>query len=349
MHGLPVCRCLSYDVRAVRNLRTNRGDMKAPPRILIVPVVLVAAAGAAWFLTRDTASDAWLGYVEGEALYVAAPVSGTLAARPVERGGQVAPGQMLFALDSRTSDAEAAQAAAGVASAQAQLADLGDARQRQPELDVSRAAQAGARAQLARAQADYARFAALAAKGFASRTQLDAARQARDVAAASVEQAQAEQRSGELTVGRQGQRAAAEATVMQAEAALRAQQRHRQEIAPVASVRGVIEQTFYSPGEWVPANQPVVSILPDDKRKIRFFVPQDKVAALRPGTQVHFTCDGCAGPQSATIRYIAPRAEFTPPVIYSEHARAKLVFMVEAALAPDKPLPVGLPVAVVAQ
>jgi HlyD family secretion protein len=90
----------------------------------------------------------------------------------------------------------------------------------------------------------------------------------------------------------------------------------------------------------------VVAIIPDDKRKIRFFVPQDRIAGLKPGAAVRFTCDGCGAARSATIRFIAPRAEFTPPVIYSEHARAKLVFMVEAALPVGQPLPLGLPVAV---
>ena len=320
--------------------------MKAPARVVIVAGGFAIAAGTLWYFTRADTPDAWLGYVEGEALYVAAPVSGTLASRPVERGGAVVPGQALFSLDPRTADADAAQAAAGLASAQAQAADLADARQRRPELDVIRAAEASARAQLARAEADFQRFSALAAKGFASRTQLDAARQARDVAAASVRQARAEQASGELTVGRREQQAAAQAGVAQAGAALRAQQRRLQEIAPTAAVKGVVEQVYYNPGEWVPANQPVVSLLPDDKRKLRFFVPQDRVAGLTPGTQVHFSCDGCGEGRTATIRYIAPRAEFTPPVIYSERTRAKLVFMVEAALPPDRPLPLGLPVAV---
>ncbi|MCH7628496.1 MAG: HlyD family secretion protein, partial [Proteobacteria bacterium] len=194
--------------------------------------------------------------------------------------------------------------------------------------------------------ADYARFSALAAKGFASRTQLDAARAARDVAAASVAQALAEERSGELSAGRAQQQQAAAAGVAGAAAALQAQQRRQSEIAPVAGAAGTIEQTFFNPGEWVPANQPVLALLPADRRKLRFFVPQNAVARLRAGQVVHFTCDGCGGARSATIRYIAPRAEFTPPVIYSEHARSKLVFLVEAALPVDKPLPPGLPVAV---
>lgn len=315
-------------------------------RLPILVLLAVLGGAAIWYFTRQTAPDPWLGYVEGEALYVAAPVSGTLASRPVERGGRVSVGATLFALDPRTADASAAQAAAQVAGAEASLSDLGAARERRPEIDVARAAEASARAQLVKAEADYRRFADLAAKGFASRTQLDAARAARDSAAASVAQAQAQQRSGELTVGRTAQQAAAAAQVQGAKAALAAEARRRQEIAPVSAVSGRVEQTYFNPGEWVPANQPVVSVIPDDKRKIRFFVPQDRVAGLRMGQTVRFSCDGCGGERTATVRFIAPRAEYTPPVIYSEHARAKLVFMVEAALPADKPLPLGLPVAV---
>lgn len=324
--------------------------MKAPPRPVIAAGMLGLAAIGFWLFSPPEEPVRWLGYVEGESLLIAAPVSGTLAQRPVSRGQTVQAGAALFTLDPATTDAESARLAAEVAAAQAQAADLAGGRERAPELDVSRAAAASARAQLARAEADFSRTSALAAKGFASRTQLDSARAARDTAAAAVRQAEAQLRSGGLSVGRPSQQQAAAASVSGAEAALRAADRRRQEIAPVASVAGVIEQTFYDPGEWVPANQPVLSLLPDDQRKLRFFVPQDRIAALKVGGAVRFTCDGCgAGERQATVRYIAPRAEFTPPVIYSERARSKLVFMVEASLAPGQPLPLGLPVAVVPQ
>ncbi|MEL0212094.1 MAG: HlyD family efflux transporter periplasmic adaptor subunit [Novosphingobium sp.] len=322
--------------------------MKAPPRPLIVLGVLaLAGAGYVVFGPRDK-PDRWLGYVEGEPLLIAAPVPGTLAARPVARGQAVAPGTPLFMLDPQTTDAESAQLAAQVSAARAQATDLAQARNRAPEQAATQASLASARAAEVRAAADFERISALAAKGFASRTQLDAARAARDTASAAVRQAQAVLASGGLSSGRPEQQLAAQASVGAAEAALRAQQRRREEIAPRATVKGVVEQTFYDPGEWVPANQPVLSVLPDDQRKLRFFVPQDRVAALKVGMPVHFSCDGCgADERTARISYISPRAEFTPPVIYSERARAKLVFMVEAALPPAQPLPLGLPVAVV--
>ena len=99
---------------------------------------------------------------------------------------------------------------------------------------------------------------------------------------------------------------------------------------PPAPSAARVEEVFYRPGEWVAANQPVVSLLPDDRVKIRFFVPEQEVARYRPGRSVRFACDGCAGGLAAKIFYVSPRAEFTPPVIFSRDSRDRLVFMVEA-------------------
>jgi HlyD family secretion protein len=95
----------------------------------------------------------------------------------------------------------------------------------------------------------------------------------------------------------------------------------------------------------VPAGLPVVQLLPPENIKIRFFVPQGIVAQIGIGQVVQVVCDGCGPQVAATVRFISPRAEFTPPVIYSREQRARLVFMVEAR--PDgrpEALRVGQPV-----
>jgi HlyD family secretion protein len=320
------------------------------PKPVIALIVLAIVAGAWWLLWPAPKQPAWLGYVEAETLYIAAPVAGRLADRSVERGASVAAGAPLFSLDPESTDADVARQTAEVAAARAGASDLTENRQRPAEVDVSRAAEAAAAAALTKAAHDFDRIAKLHARGFASRSQLDAVRAARDGAAAQLAQTRAQIRSGEISAGRSGQIQAGQAQVAGAQAALRGQLQRRREIAPLAPSRGVVEQTYYNVGEWVPANAPVVSILPDDKRKLRFYVPQDRIAGLRPGASVAFTCDGCGDERKAKISYIAPRAEFTPPVIYSERARAKLVFLVEALLpVSDKPLPPGLPVAVIPQ
>ena len=42
-------------------------------------------------------------------------------------------------------------------------------------------------------------------------------------------------------------------------------------------------------------------------------------------------CDGCARPFEAVVSYVSSQAEYTPPVIYSQGNREKLVYRVEAA------------------
>jgi len=46
------------------------------------------------------------------------------------------------------------------------------------------------------------------------------------------------------------------------------------------------------------------------------------------------TVDGMAGPVAGKISFISPKAEYTPPVIYSREVRDKMVFMIEMVFDP---------------
>ena len=93
---------------------------------------------------------------------------------------------------------------------------------------------------------------------------------------------------------------------------------------------GLVYDTFFVQGEWVPAGRPVVSLLPPGNIKLRFFVPETAVGAIKVGQHVTVSCDGCGTPIPATVSYVSPQPEYTPPVIYSREERAKLVFLIEA-------------------
>ena len=141
--------------------------------------------------------------------------------------------------------------------------------------------------------------------------------------------------------------AAAKAQVDQDQANLDQAKKRLDDLMPDAPEDGLIENTFFNVGEWVPAGTPVVSLLPPFRVKLRFYVPQEDVALARMGGAVSFTCDSCPPDLKAKIIYISPRAEFTPPVIYSQTARTKLVFLIEARPeATTVKLPPGLPITV---
>ncbi|WP_455733151.1 HlyD family efflux transporter periplasmic adaptor subunit, partial [Burkholderia stabilis] len=118
-----------------------------------------------------------------------------------------------------------------------------------------------------------------------------------------------------------------------------------------APAAGRVYDTLYRVGEWVQAGNPVVQMLPPQNLKVRFFVPEAAIASLAPGRAVAIRCDGCAADVPARITYVSSEAEYTPPVIYSNESRTKLVFMIEArpAVADAPKLHPGQPVSVSVQ
>ncbi|WP_353858864.1 HlyD family efflux transporter periplasmic adaptor subunit [Azospirillum formosense] len=282
------------------------------------------------------------GYAEGEYLRIAAPVAGTLDTLAVTRGGRVEAGAPLFALDRTGARAERDRLAAALAQALAQLADLRTGR-RPDELAVVAAQRAQAEAALRYSEAELARQQTLVARKVSSDDRLDAARATRDRDRARLEELTAQLAVSNLPA-RPDQIRAAEDAVAQAEAALAQADKRLAELAPPAPEAALVEDTLFNPGEWVPAGAPVVSLLPPSKRKLVFFVPEPLMARVRPGDRVTVRCDGCPPGLSARVTYVAPRVEYTPPVIYSVGSREKLVFRVEARLEDGAALNPGLPV-----
>lgn len=315
------------------------------PRVPVAIVVIAAIAGASawWVWGRDGADNGALsGYIEGEALYLSSSTAGPVTSVSVVRGQRVAAGQPLFALDAGPLAAQRDQAVAVLAEAGARLADARKG-QRPQELAVFDAQRAAAEAGLRQAQAEYNRIAPLVAKGIYAPARLDTVRAARDSAAANLKALTSQRNAGTLGARPDALRAG-EAQVQQARDALAAAQAQLDRTGPAAPAAARVEQVFFQSGEWAAANQPVVSLIPDDRVKVRFFVPQKDLARYRIGRTVGFSCDGCPAGLSATIDYVSPRPEFTPPIIYSRSSRDRLVFLIEARPNAPRTLSPGQPV-----
>lgn len=268
------------------------------------------------------------GYVEGEPLYLAAPIAGTVKAMYVVRGQDVAAGARLFEVDPQQPLSQRNQAAAELAAAEAQALDARKG-QRPAELSVLAANAAAAEAHARDAAATYQRMMKLVAVGVQSQQALDDARGAAETAEAQARAARRQQQVGQLGQ-RSDQIRAADARVEQAKANLAGAAARLSDNAPVATEAARVEDVFFQAGEWAPANQPILSLLPDSRIKVRFFVPERSLSGYHLGQTVRFSCDGCAKGLTAKIAYISPRPEFTPPVIYSREARDRLVYLVEA-------------------
>lgn len=285
------------------------------------------------------------GYVEGEYLYLAAPQQGYLKSLDSPRGSRVTAGQLVFAIETAPDDRALAESEARAESALQKLQNLKEPRRRSEiaalEADL-RSAQANQRLTLTELQ----RKEALVRKNFVSKAELDEARSAHDQAVAHVQSVQQQIATYRSTLGRHDEVRSAEADY---EAALAEAAQKRWVVdrkTVIAPDTGEISDTYYRPGEWISAGDPVASLLPDTRRRLRFYVPENVVAKLKPGQAIEATCDGCSNPIRGKIDFIAAQAEYTPPVIYSRDSREKLVFRVEAAapLEQSASLRPGLPI-----
>lgn len=291
----------------------------------------IAAAGLLGVVAAcgERAPPRLQGYAEGEFVLVAAPSAGKLLSLRVERGQQVRAGQALFTLERIIEQGAAVEAQARVQGAESRLANLVAAR-RAPEVDALRQQVAAAQAALALSEATLGQQQRLFADGFVSVARRDEAQAARDRDAAQLAAAQAQLRNATQSVGRTQEIEAARAELDAARAA-EAQARNRYDDKSLAApADSLVADTYFRVGEWVPAGAPVVSLLPPQNIKLRFFVAEPQLGRLHVGDPVSATCDGCGAPIAARVSFVSPKAEYTPPVIYSRESRAKLVFLVEA-------------------
>lgn len=312
-------------------------------QVFLVGGLLLAGAAIVALIVlapRMARAPTLTGYVEGEPLYLAAPVAGTVTRVSVSRGQEVAAGQALFVIDPAQVRAQYDQASAEAAAASAQADDVRKG-QRPSELAVFEANIAAAEARVRDARADLKRIEPLVRQGWYAPARLDDVKAAAETAEAQLRAARRQRDTAGLG-GRADQVRTADARVAQAAAAVAGAGARLSELSPVAPEKARVEDVFFHPGEWAPANQPILSLLPDARIKVRFFVPERSLSAYRLGRTVRFTCDGCAPGLTARIEFVAPRPEFTPPVIYARGARDRLVYLVEAR--PSARLNPGQPV-----
>jgi len=289
--------------------------------ILLPAAVLISSCS-------EKSADYFQGYVEGEYVLVSSPLAGRLEKLAVSRGQDVDRGRQLFVLEHAREQAAVSEAEQGVARARNILADL-EKGKRPTEISALEAGLERARVTYNLARDEFERRKLLFGQELIPREEFDRARTEMERGASSVTQLAAELETAKLGA-RPDLLDAARADVDRAVYNLQQARWQLDQKTQVAPAAGFIYDTFYREGEYVSGAYPVVSLLPPDHVKIRFFVPETILGRLTVGENISVSLDGREQAVEAAISYISPSAEYTPPVIYSREARSKLVYMVEA-------------------
>ena len=303
----------------------NYSRAKLFTRLSALAAVLFVAA------CSRPAEHRYQGYLEGEYIYVSSPLAGRLETLAVTKGSRVDTGAALFALERSAELATQRQVADQHRTAQARLEDLKKG-SRPTELATlaARLDQARAAAELSKLELD--RQAGLFKGHVISENDFDRTRLTHERNTGAVDELTAQIATAKLG-GRTDAIAAAESEVAAAAAAKERADWSVEQKTQSSPRAALVYDTLYRSGEFVAAGLPVVSLLPPENLKVRFFVPEAEFAALKAGASVQVNITGVATPLSAKVSYLSPQPEYTPPVLYNRENRSKLVFMVEAVFA----------------
>ncbi|MDR1561202.1 MAG: HlyD family efflux transporter periplasmic adaptor subunit, partial [Holosporaceae bacterium] len=216
------------------------------------------------------------GYVEGEYVYIASGSSGVLERIDVVRGQEVKVGHTLFAVDFISLESS-------LNLAQSEYDDLLKGK-RPEEIQIVKKQMEQAQVNLINAKRCYERHKGLVGIGAVSQAELD--EKTADYQAC---QAKVQELSAALDVANMGARKdalnVAKQKIIQAKKKL-------EDASPKTKQSGRIEEIYYHLGEFVEAGSPVISFLPFENVKIRFFIPQKILSKINFNQEIKITFSG---------------------------------------------------------
>jgi HlyD family secretion protein len=273
------------------------------------------------------------GYIEGSYTYLASAIGGTLEKLPVARGDQIKTHNLIFVLDQQPETDQLQQAQKNLAQTRQTLMDLKKG-QRQTVLEQIKARRAQTIAAMTLDRKTLIRYKKLYLKGAIDKQSVDTAQANFDRDMKKIKELNANLAEAKLGA-RTNQIKAQQEAVAAAKADVRQAQWALHQKTGDAPISALVFDTYYRVGEYVPAGQPIVSLLAPQNIELIFFIPEPLLSVISLGQIVQFGCDSCKEKTPAAISFISSEAEYTPPVIYSKAARDKLVYRVEAKIAPD--------------
>lgn len=286
---------------------------------LLSGLVLLALAAAGFWLYRRSGDHGLVlsGAIEARDVEVGSLLGGRVAAVHVEEGATVAAGQPIVTFETDLVEAQVREQEAVSAQAEAALAK---ARKGPRSEELART-----RAEWDNAERERRRLEDLRKEGIVAKQEYDDASTRAEVARKSYEELERGSRPEDL--------AAAEAALDREQQRLRYVRRQREEAVVKAPASGVVQSLDLRPGDLVPANRAVATILEPSQLWVRVYVPEPRLGLVRLGQAAAITVDSFPHREfPGRVVEIRDRAEYTPRNIQTVDQRSEQVFGVKVAI-----------------
>ena len=321
-------------------------------RVIPIAVVLLAAAGLAWWLTHRQPPSRGIvlyGNVDLREVDLAFNDSQRIASVLVREGDAVRKGQVLARLDTSRLQPQLAQAQAQAA-AQRAVVDRLHHGSRPQEIAQARANLTLAQADARQARDNYRRLEAVSDSSHGravSRQEVDNAKAQADVADARV----AVNRKA-LQLALIGPR---EEDIAQAEAMLDGEQAQvallEQELADAqlrAPLNAVVRSRVAEPGDMASPQKTALTLAITDPKWVRAYVSETDLGRVRSAMPATVEVDSFPGRRfEGWVGFISPVAEFTPKTVQTQELRSSLVYEIRVFVKdPGDLLRLGMPATV---
>jgi len=252
-----------------------------------LPLLMAAGAGGYWLMSGGTVSTD-NAYVQMDKVSVAAEIGGRITEVAVRDGQHVAAGQLLFRIDGEPYALSVAQADAAIDAARVDVGNLS------ASLAATGVAIRAAEEDIAFAEANFRRQAALMEQGFTTRAAYDAAKHAVDQARASLAQARADavEARAKLATGGSGINPQVEAArVQRAQAAVNL---GRTEVRAPSAGR-IAQSDRLQVGQTMVAGLPAVTIVDTARPWVEANFKETDLADMRVGQRAEIRFDAYPG------------------------------------------------------
>jgi HlyD family secretion protein len=297
--------------------------------------LLTLPIAAVFFISscQNHNNSTFQGYVEGKYTYVSSATSGKLIELLAEKGNYITKEQLLFKLDPEPENSQLQIAKQNLTHNEQMLEDSQKGG-RETIIKAIEAQHAQVFAEVTLAHKNLERYQELYKTRTIDKASLDDATATYQSSSERLKEIEANLAEAKMGA-RENIVAAQKALVASDTAAVNQAQWALTQKTVYATNDALIFDTLHEKGEFVPAGEPVVVLLPRDTLKVIFFIPQKTLSQISMGEKIKFTCDQCHATYDATISFIAPDPEYTPPVIFSKETRDKLVYRIEAKISPQ--------------
>jgi HlyD family secretion protein len=275
----------------------------------IVAIALALVAGVLIYASRRSGSAAAvIGVVRATEVRVEPEVDGQLVSVAVEKGARVHAGDVLARLSAVELAAQADQARAALASTVANRNNV-YAGVRREQVDALKAQIAKANARLEYVQAQLTRTSTLARQSFESQQSLDQAENDAAGARSDVAEAQANYDAAVAGPTRE-ERAIADTQVESATATVTVLERRLEKMILRAPADGVVSVVVAEVGENVHAGQPILMVEAAGQQWLSFNVREDYLSGLAIGKTVSVMRNGADAAIKALITELRPLGTF---------------------------------------